>query len=215
MLFVTNKISTGDAKKTMKDIVEEITNKKRTKTASADEGVKVAEQSEEVSSGQLDVEPLHQEGESTNQDAGKPKEKASSSETSQKEEVSSGQPEAEGKLVNDPKVEKEAETEEETKEAQSKLDAIMDKVRNGEELTDDEKTLLATAIDASKSNDEDEDKDEDKDEETKEADTKEQKQEKVAFVKIANLDEKTKSWLRDYWSQLYPPEYVDAMLADK
>jgi hypothetical protein len=35
------------------------------------------------------------------------------------------------------------------------------------------------------------------------------------FVKIANLDEKTKSEWKSYWKKLYPSEYVDAMFADK
>ena len=35
------------------------------------------------------------------------------------------------------------------------------------------------------------------------------------FVRIANLDEKTKSEWKNYWKKLYPSEYVDAMFADK
>lgn len=35
------------------------------------------------------------------------------------------------------------------------------------------------------------------------------------FVRIANLDEKTKSEWKSYWKKLYPSEYVDAMFADK
>ena len=35
------------------------------------------------------------------------------------------------------------------------------------------------------------------------------------FVRLANLDDKSKSWLGDYWKKLYPADYVDAMLADK
>jgi hypothetical protein len=34
------------------------------------------------------------------------------------------------------------------------------------------------------------------------------------FVKIAKLNDKTKNWLREYWKNLYPAEYVDMMLKD-
>ncbi len=54
-------------------------------------------------------------------------------------------------------------------------------------------------------------------EETKETETDESAEASSSpkYVKIANLDDKSKSWLRTYWSELYPPEYVDAMVADK
>lgn len=35
------------------------------------------------------------------------------------------------------------------------------------------------------------------------------------FVRIANLTSKQKSWLKAYWSMLYPSEYADAMVADR
>ena len=35
------------------------------------------------------------------------------------------------------------------------------------------------------------------------------------FVKVAKLDAKTKSMLKAYWGNLYPAEYVDAMLTDQ
>ena len=35
------------------------------------------------------------------------------------------------------------------------------------------------------------------------------------FVKVAKLDSKTKSMLKAYWDNLYPAEYVDAMLTDQ
>ena len=70
MKFVTNKISTGKAK-TFADLVEDYRNKNASlqKQASQEAVVKTArtdaKQEEGESSGQLDVEPLHQEGEST------------------------------------------------------------------------------------------------------------------------------------------------------
>ena len=60
MKLITNRISTGKAKR-FEDFIADFKSKKNIKTAS----VKTAEQEEADSSGQLDVEPLHQEGEST------------------------------------------------------------------------------------------------------------------------------------------------------
>lgn len=89
------------------------------KKASSPKAVKKAEKGESdeaESSGQLDVEPLHQKGESTgekpcNLDTQKT-DKAPSGGGKSKgegdEAESSGQPEAEAKLVNEPKVDKDA-----------------------------------------------------------------------------------------------------------
>ena len=38
---------------------------------------------------------------------------------------------------------------------------------------------------------------------------------KVEFVKIANLDEKNKGFLKEYWRQLFGDDYVNALTADK
>lgn len=35
------------------------------------------------------------------------------------------------------------------------------------------------------------------------------------FVKVAKLNSKTRAYLKDYWSRLYPADYADAMLAEK
>jgi len=35
------------------------------------------------------------------------------------------------------------------------------------------------------------------------------------FVKVAKLDAKTRTMLKSYWNNLYPAEYVDAMLTDQ
>ena len=167
---------------------------------------------------------------------------------SEDEAPSSGQPEAEGKLVNNPKVEAKTEEklEKEAKEltpAQEKLpDALKEKIR-GSDGGDD-----------NKEDDKEDDKEEDK-EEIKEAGktergkcdgtgpfegsrqeeevgigkkkqrgekcpVKEDKKDKEAkakpgYVKLANLDNKSRSWLSEYWKKLYPVEFVDAMLADK
>jgi len=53
--------------------------------------------------------------------------------------------------------------------------------------------------------------------EAKKEEPKEEKKEASArnFVRIANLDSKTKNEWKKYWKNLYPTEYVEAMFADK
>ncbi len=114
MRFVTNRISTGKAK-SFEDIIKEYQKSKEVKVASSTATVKTAEQDEADSSGQLDVEPLHQEGESTTMpkagpsakkdDGGKAAEAAADTDP-EKEGKDSGQPKAEGseKFTNNPEV---------------------------------------------------------------------------------------------------------------
>jgi len=172
------------------------------------------------------------------------------------EAESSGQPEAEAKLVNHPKVldEKEAEATDETKEAGVKGNcSVCGKpnflncgCKEGDKKDDDKE-------DDNKEDDKEEDK-EDKDctakveVEVKEASGSNEddcaessgqldveplhqkgesekpgdlsKKEKEAsddhkFVKIAKLNAKTRTFLRDYYSTYYPPEFVEALLAEK
>jgi len=251
MKFMTNRISTGKAK-SFDDIIKKYTEKTMVKTAEADEG---------PSSGQLAVEPLHQKGEST-----EVKSSGGSSEGKKDEGKDSGQPKAEAKLVNEPKKEKDAGTEEEVKEAGIKGNCskcgkpnfiCKGKCDGSEEKDDDKKEEKDDDDKEAKAKEEDDEEDKeakakDKDgeeEEVKEAGKDERgkrdgtgpykdsnqnetkgkgkRQEngeecpnkeastKKKYVKLANLDDKTKSWLGDYWKKLYPPEYVDAMLADK
>jgi hypothetical protein len=113
MKFITNKIQTGKAK-TLAELLAKKEEAPVVKTAAAQAEVKVAEEKKEKdegqSSGQLDVEPLHQKGEST-PTPGKKEEKAAGGEVKDtnnentKPAESSGQPEWEGKKenVNDPK----------------------------------------------------------------------------------------------------------------
>jgi hypothetical protein len=132
MQFITNRIHTGKSKR-FEDFIKDYQNKQdeeQVKVAAAEAPVKTAEQEEADSSGQLDVEPLHQTGESTTmpkagpsaKKEGKDEKSAGSAVTKEKDEAdSSGQPEAEGKLVNNPKVpskeEKGGAAEDEVKEA--------------------------------------------------------------------------------------------------
>ena len=139
MKLITNRIHTGKAK-SFEEIIKEYTEKQQVKTASVEEeNVKVAEQEEAESSGQLDVEPLHQKGESTEMPKKGPSAKkegvdgktsSSSGGDPEKDGEDSGQPMAEkidGKFVNKPefdpndipKSEKGGSADEEVKEAAS------------------------------------------------------------------------------------------------
>lgn len=208
MKFITNKISVGKAK-SFNDIIKEYQQKTMVKTAEADEA---------ESSGQLDVEPLHQTGESTtlpkNGPSGKKDDtKGTSKSTTNPDEEGkdSGQPKAEGseKFTNDPKVEKEESSKEGTKTAeltpaQEKLpEALKAKIR--------EKQGDKPEEDGEKKDKKDEDKNEKEDEKKDMA----YAQGETKFVKIANLDEKNKTFLRKYWTKLFGEDYVNALLADK
>lgn len=258
MKFYTNRISTAKAK-SFDDIVKEYQEKQKkeeVKMASARTAVKTAEEAEEAeSSGQLDVEPLHQEGESTtmpkagpsakkeDNEGGKSGKAAKADTDPEKEGEDSGQPKAEGseKLTNDPKVLEDAKggsTQQKTKTAGSTCQECgqpCDKCKctncKCASCTEAKKTAALEDLPEEVQNkikgkkDEDtEEKEaevEDKDEEEKEAETdteekaEEKKEASVKFVKIANLNEKNKNFLRTYWTKLYGADYVNAMLADK
>jgi len=129
--------------------------------AKAEESVKKAGKNEDEkgeSSGQLDVEPLHQTGESV--DAG-------------------------NKDLTDDKVKK-------TEIGKSKKAAGIDNFG-------DKKAKPFGAK---------EEKEDDKEEKEAVASTN------GRFIRVAKLNDKTKSWLKKYWQNLYPAEYVDAMIAD-
>ena len=195
MQFISNRIFTGKAK-TFEDVVKSYTEKKAVvKTAS----VKVAEKDEAESSGQLKVEPLHQKGESTEATP------STGGKADNKEAPSSGQPEAEAKLVNEPKVEdKKAEATETTKEAGFDTKPCGACGMCG--------GLCKCKKDDKVKKEGDDDSDDDTEAKAKEAI---RAAAQGNFVKIANLDSKTKSWLNTYWKKLFPASFVDAMLADK
>jgi len=270
MQFITNKISTGKAK-TFEELVSAYVEKKnQAKTADASQAIKTAqvevveasgrgdasagEKDEAESSGQLDVEPLHQEGESTPSPHKDKTECSADSEVKQADVKmsdpcedecdSSGHPEWEGKDEhnNDPEAGRHREGDGDQKEAageaevkKANLDNLGDKKAKPfgkEEKEEEEEEVKASA-----------------DSETKEAaskktagcdcgpdcdcpgkaggdceckschaDTKKDVKEAVAapkFVKVSDLNDKSKSWLRDYWRNIFPDAYVDAMLADK
>jgi ferredoxin len=199
--------------KTFEDVVKSL----MTKTASTVEPVKTAAEDEGKSSGQLDVEPLHQKGEST-----EPTAKTKAGEGDKEEAKSSGQPEAEAKLVNEPKVEdKKAEATVTTKEAEFSTEKC------------DECGMCGGLCKCKKDDDPKEEGKEIKESEDEEVDTEAKAKDFVAkiaagrkYVKVAelikasmtkeaNLDNKTFSWLKEYWGKLYGNDFVAAMLAEK
>jgi hypothetical protein len=205
--------------------------------AEEDTDVKVAaEQDEAEGSGQLEVEPHHQKGESTTMPKNGPKGKKEAVVDDSKEE------EKESKVDSSEEEEKESkadDTEEEEKE--SKADDTEEEEKESEAKDEEKKDLKEAATkgncsDCGKPNFLCECKSEEKDCkasakcdcgcdncpdcECKSCSASSKKNTKVAktpkkYVKVANLDSKSKSWLDAYWKQLYPPQYVEAMLADK
>ena len=256
-----NKIHTGKTK-SFDDIVAEFRSNKeaQVKTAASEEAVVVAsdkEKDEADSSGQLDVEPLHQVGESTpsphkgkddksekaeaeaeteevkeakkelpqalkdNQfkkkdDDGKEKEddKEASEDSEVKEAAetkndndkdeadSSGQPEWEGKDENnnDPDSGKHRDGDGDQKDAAAEGEKVVEASCACKSCNDHEddcdcdgcgKECMAAA-----------------NEEVKEAQA-------VKFVKLSDLKDNSKSKFIQYWTQLYGPDYANAMAADK
>ena len=258
MKLITSTIRTGKAK-SFEDFIADFKSKQQVKTAS----VKTAEQDEADSSGQLDVEPLHQEGESTTMPKNGPSAKKDDGEKSaaatkepDAEGKSSGQPEAEGseKFTNDPEVpskeEKGGSIEVEEKTAGELPEALKEyqfKAKDNKDDKDDKKPGVPDGTGPGKdspecplNDDDDDDKEEkvdkkagkipgvpdgtgprggsqacpfNKDEDKKDEDKKEAKTSE--FVKIANLDDKNKSFLKNYWRQIFGEDYANALISDK
>jgi len=216
MQFITNRIRVGSGKK-FEELVSDLMEKKAAskeviKTAAAEEK---GSKDEAKSSGQLDVEPLHQTGESTTMPKKGPSAKkddapakaAAATVKPDEEGKDSGQPKAEGseKFTNDPKKPEGKDaagaSTEETKEAGIK--GICEKCGKPN-------FICKGQCDGKKSDEKEDEKDcSAKVEEKKVASTTKQ------FVKIANLDAKNKGFLRKYWKQLFGEEYVNALLSDK
>lgn len=165
MKFITNSIRTGKTK-SFADLISEYkkSNAPRVKVASSSKEKIVTAESEKDeadSSGQLEVEPLHQEGESTPS-------------PSKKKEV---------------------------KKAKDACD------KDNENKTDAEDSEQSSWEGKKKNNNDPQ--------AGKHRDGDQKKAQSNRFIKISNLDEKSKDLLRKYWSKIYPKDFVDAMLADK
>ena len=242
MQFIQNKIRVGK-NKSFEDICQEFLTKKNgsVKTAS----VKVAEADEAEGSGQLAVEPLHQTGESTNQDSvagGKDNEGGDGGKAPAKkadeEGKDSGQPKAEGseKFTNDPKVEADANAETKVARNQDGTGPEGEGPRTGrgcgsceedkedkEDKKDKDTKEAGTLPDALKEHqfkakgekDDSDDSDDSDKEEKEDKEASAKSSVKVAFKKIANLTPAEKTRLDKYWKNIYPDAFVDALLADK
>jgi len=194
----------------------------KVKAESAETVKKAAEQDEADSSGQLKVEPLHQKGESTtmpkNGPNGKKEADVEKTDDEEKEAVVEKTDEEEKEATTDEskkEEEKEATTDESKKEASGKCDCGCDncpecECKSCSASADSSVKEAGKLPDALK---EHQFKAKEDKEDTDESGEKEASSRK--FVKVANLDSKSKTWLNEYWKNLYPPEYVDAMLSDK
>lgn len=237
--FQTNRIHTGKPK-SFSDLVSEYQKQKQVKTASNQNLVKTAEKDkdEAPSSGQLEVEPLHQKGESETpgdqkNDSNKKEEVSAKSQKTKKvaegvqdtdnenngDADDSEQPKWEGEKGNnnDPEAgkhrdgdgdQKKAKSDKQEKEAN--LDNLGDNKAKpfGSKDDDDDDDDADDADDKEASDDKDDDDDDEEEEEKKEASA-------TKYIKTANLDEKSKTWLKEYWNGIYPEGFADAMTADK
>jgi hypothetical protein len=148
------------------------------------------------------------------------------------EAESSGQPEAEGKLTNDPKVldEKKAATKKDDKKKDMKKEVKKDEKKDCMAEVEVE-VKVAEKEEAAKSGKNEKDEAESsgqlkveplhqKGESVKPSAVtdKNKKTEAVAaprFIKISNLNSETKTWLKEYFRTLFPEDYVEALVADK
>jgi len=236
MHFVTNRISTGKAK-TFADLVADYAAKKQglTKQASAAEPVvktarSDAKQEEGQSSGQLDVEPLHQKGESTpkvkhkdgdkDQKAG---DKVVSSTQGQVKEADcgicdkdnenngpaeeSGQTKADfPKLTNDPEAGKhrDGDGDQDKKVGGAEAPAVTAGGKGSGGMQNFGDKAAAPFGKAAP--------------EQKEGEGEEKPAKKASgrsWICLANLDSKSKNWLKKYWKDIYMTDYADAMTEDK
>ena len=238
MKLYTNKVSTGKGI-TWNDFVAKSANQNsdetivKTASTEADEAPST-EADEAPSSGQLDVEPLHQQGESEKPSAVNDKNKKVEAEVKEAKleadevvEYDGGKTEA--KLVNQPEVEdeKEAEANVEVKEARNQdgTGPAGEGPGTGRGLgkcTDEEKK-------EQKEKDDDDDDKDDKDdgddgltaaqkklpEALQEAIKKKKSSGQPLYIKVANLDDKSKQVMRAYWGKVWPEEFINAVLAEK
>ena len=244
MQFITNKISTGKGK-SFEELAAQYLgkDKKVVKVAEVKEKIKVAEEKcEAPSSGQPEAEaklvnePEVQDQETTKGTSSSKDEAPSSGQPEAEAKlVNVPKVQATGKT----KV-KEAETEEddikkddikkdkikkdEAKEAETKEVEIKKAQDEKEDSKDDDKEKEDSKDDDKEKEDNKDDDDDDDGGLTDAQKTlpealqkaiKNKKSSDLKFVKIANLDAKSKAWLDKYYKNIWPAEFVDALLADK
>jgi hypothetical protein len=212
MQLITNRIHTGKAGR-FEDFIEKYRTEYQVKIASTDVQVKVAAEQEEAdSSGQLKVEPLHQKGESTEMPKKGPSAKKEG-EDDKKSAATDTKPEKEGKDSGQPKAEgSEALT---NKVKFDPNDTCKEEKGGSVETIAKEAGKLPAALEEhkfTKKDNKDEDNGKDKKEVKKDDKVADQK---LQFVKWANLDSKNKAFLTKYWRQLFGDDYVNALVADK
>ncbi len=247
-MYSPNKITTSQSRTKWEDLIKDkiaarqSTEQGVTKTASTKQAVKVAEGSNEKdeapSSGQLDVEPLHQTGESTpvadkkSDGKGEAKKEDKSASTVVAEKKEAGKvPDAfkehqfkkkDAKEGDDK--EKKDDKKDEKKEASAKCEACgscpcekgCKKAAAAQQIKQAEGEKKGKGDEGKDSGQPAwEGKKENVNDPKVEGEKKDASTENKKFIRIANLDSKTKTWLKDYWKNLYPAEYVDAMIQDK
>ena len=169
--------------------------------------------------------------------------KTASKKEEKDEAESSGQPEAEAKLVNEPKVEDDkdckmcvADEDAEVKEAKKTGDNETEcadpsgqldvepleqegegRKPVGKEDKKEEKEAQVENFGDKKAApfDKKEDAEESEEEDEKESEEKEASTEVVRFQKISKMTSETRNMLREFWSKLFDADYVDAMLEEK
>lgn len=129
------------------------------------------------------------------------------------EAETSGQPQAEAKLTNHPEkpeASKGGKADNKPAESSGQLDAKANP-NNCPEVKEE-----AKKVDVKEAAKTEEKKIEKKEEKKVEEKVEEKKADaKPQFVRIAKLTSKERRWLKDYWMNLYPEAYVDAMVSEK
>jgi len=226
MKLYSNYIPTGNGK-TLDDIVAAYKQRKQANAEGAVVKTAASESDEGPSSGQLDPEPLHQKGESTpkpHKSEGKGDKPKAKVEGDDKEAAQKGKTKAAAGIDNfgDKKAEP---------FGKKKDDGKSDKEDDKEDSKKDDKKDKDVKAQAKGKTKVAEDKDEADSSGQPEWEGKKEnvncpKEEdekactaavatKGRFVRFANLDDKSKTWLRSFWRNLYPAEFVEAMLSDK
>ena len=135
------------------------------------------------------------------------------------EAPSSGQPEAEAKLVNTPEKEEgkggKADNSEAPSSGQPEAEAkLVNTPKVEAESDEDVKEASAETEECEDKKEEEEKEKECEEKEEKEEECEEKEASAGGFVKVSKLNSKTKDMLSAYYSSYYPSEFVEALLKD-